>query len=231
MEFDKIKQTYSNFFKEFKINSNTGELNDYPSLKFSTMPYIGSKYEISKKKILFIGMDIGKDETSGYVQDFKERRDYIEKDINFNPHIAGTYCAALFLLKDLYNWETVWENFSKYPTYSQATKFKHHAEGQNPLSYIALTNLHKFVTNNRKNRAGDSNRKFLKRETEENILLREVKLLNPEIILFQGLKLPSRETIEKIKEDGIRVIGASHPSYRKKGGRKPEIYIKTFKDL
>lgn len=182
-------------------------------------------------KFFFVGQDIGKDETPGYIQTFEDRNDSIEKDIILNsPHISGTYSSALFLLKNHYNWEDSWNNHRKFPTYSQATKNKLHKEKENPLSFVALTNLHKFVSSNRELRSGDDNRKFIKIEKEEEILLKEIEALKPDLVFFQG-KLPSPSTIEKIKLKNIKITKARHPSYREKSGRKPDIYIKTFSDL
>ncbi|WP_313600037.1 hypothetical protein [Epilithonimonas vandammei] len=227
MNLEQLKADYLKFFEEFKINQTTGILEDYPSVKFATMPHIGSKYSESKYKILFVGQDIGKDETVNYFQDFYERNQSVEKPSNFNPHIAGTYSSALFLLKDLYKWDDVWEKHNSYSTYSQATKNILHKENENPLSFIALTNLHKFVTSSRENRAGDVDRKFIKREVEEKILIKEIEALKPNLVLFQGKK-PSGITLEIIKSKNIEVKLAKHPSYRAKNGRKPEVYVETF---
>ncbi len=230
MNNDQIEIVYQKFFKEFDIDPATGILNSYPEIKFVTMPYIGSKYFISKNKILFVGMDVGKDETPGRFQDLEERNSNIECDINFNPHIAGTYCSALYLLKNKQDWQNVWDKFIKYDTYSQATKIQNHKDGENPLSFVALTNLYKFVTISRANRSGSENRKFLKKELEESLLLKEIEILRPNIIVFQG-KLPSSNTIIKIREKNIEIIFAFHPSNRQKAGRNPQNYILTFKEI
>jgi hypothetical protein len=194
------------------------------------MPYIGSKYYNARKKILFVGMDVGKDETPGRFQDLQERNSNIECDINFNPHIAGTYCSALFLLKNEYNWQNVWDKLCSYYTYSQATKTQNHSFNENPLSFIALTNLHKFVTISREFRSGNENRKFLHKEYEESILLKEIEILQPDLILFQG-KLPCSNTIKEIKAKNIEIIFAYHPSNRKKHGRNPHNYITSFRTV
>jgi len=230
MNNEQIKNEYQKFFEEFGINSESGVLEKFPNLKFATMPHIGSNYFSAKRKILFVGLDIGKDETPGRFQDLEERNSNIECDINFNPHIAGTYCSALYLLKELYSWENLWNTFLSYPTYSQATKTQHHKDGENPLSFVALTNLHKFVTNKREYRSGDSDRQFLKQEVEELLLLKEIEILKPNIILFQG-KLPSSGTIKKVKESEIKIIHAPHPSYRAKGGRNSQNYVNTFREI
>lgn len=230
MNLEQLKKDYLKFFDDFKIDKTTGILEDFPTKKFATMPHIGSNYANAKHKILFVGQDIGQDETEKYYQDFDERSQSIEKESNFNPHIAGTYSSALYLLKDFYNWESIWNQHCNYSTYSQATKNILHKEKENPLSFITLTNLHKFVTVNREHRAGNLDRKFLKKEIEEEILLCEIEALNPNIVFFQGKK-PSDLTIENIKSKNIEVILARHPSYRKKDGRKPQNYLKTFEKL
>lgn len=230
MNLQQLKKDYLKFFDDFKIDKLTGILEDFPTQKFATMPHIGSNYGDAKYKILFVGQDIGQDETEECYQDFDERNQSVEKESNFNPHIAGTYSSALYLLKDYYDWENIWIQHNNYSTYSQATKNILHKERENPLSFVALTNLHKFVTVKRVHRAGYKDRKFLKREIEEEILLCEIEALNPKLVLFQGKK-PSGITIEKIKSKNIEVILARHPSYRTKNGRKPQIYLKTFEKL
>ncbi len=230
MSKDQIENAYHEFFNEFGINPETGVLNSYPDIKFVTMPYIGSKYFTSKTKILFVGMDVGKDETPGSFQNLKDRNENIEWDIKFNPHIAGTYCSALFLLKDIMGWQNIWDKFCTYNTYSQATKVQNHKSGENPLSFIALTNLHKFVTILRENRSGNENRKFLKKEVEESLLLKEIEILRPNVVLFQG-KLPSSNTLKMIGDKNIKIIFASHPSNRQKAGRNPQNYIQKFIEI
>lgn len=230
MNNNQIEILYQNFFKEFDIDPLTGILNNHPDEKFVTMPYIGSEYYTAKIKILFVGLDVGKDETPGRFQNLEQRRDNIACDIDFNPHIAGTYCTALFLLKDEYGWQNEWDNFCTYDTYSQATKIQNHKNGENPLSFVSLTNLHKFVTIDRVNRSGNENRKFLNEELEEGLLLDEIEILSPNIILFQG-KLPSPNILKKIEEKNIEIFFAPHPSYRLKDGRNPQNYVQQLKKV
>ena len=225
-----IDELYSKFFDEFKIDEVTGVVTDFPNLKFMTMPYIGSKYYNTHYKIIFVGMDVGKDEKIGSYHNFEFRRTSIETDNGFNPHIAGTYGTALFFLKDKLKWESVWKNMKNFPTFYQATKIAFHSENQNPLSHIALTNLHKFVTVERKLRAGGENRKFLNVDLEEKLLLEELYTLKPDVVVFQG-KLPREETIEKIKNISYEIYLAPHPSNRKKNGRNPINYISNLKKI
>ena len=230
---EQIEIEYQKFFNEFGVDEKSGESEKLPGKKFATYPYIGSKYPTAKKKILFVGLDIGKDETPGKYQTLADRNMAIEsrfKDVILNsPHISGTYCSALYLLKEEYNWEDIWLEFSKYSTYRQATKVKHHRDGENPLSFVSLTNLHKFVTIGRKNRAGDDDRVHKESATLESLkklLLKEIEILKPDVVLFQ--KEQKLDIISQIEELDIRVILAPHPANRKKGGMNPKNYTDAF---
>ncbi len=225
-----IKELYEKFFIELKINPTTGIVdNTNGQLKFSTFPYIGKNYSIAKRKILFVGLDIGKDETKGKIQSLDERNENIACDFGFNPHIAGTYISALYLLKDTYNWNQVWDKVKKYHTAQQATKIQQHQTNENPLDFVALTNFFKFVDVDRENRSGDSNRKFINQKNELNLFLDEIRILNPDIILFQG-QMPSDSVISQIKK-GKTIYKAPHPSTRKLNGRQPENYINLFHEI
>lgn len=59
-----------------------------------------------------------------------------------------------------------------------------HKEKENPLYFITLTNLHKFVIVNREHRAGNLDKKFLKKEIEDEILLCEIEALNPNLVFL-----------------------------------------------
>jgi hypothetical protein len=225
-----IKVIYEKFFVELKINPTTGVVfNTNDKLKFATYPFIGKNYSIAKRKILFVGLDIGKDETPDKIQSLDERRDNIACNFGFNPHMAGTYISALYLLKDVNNWNNVWDKVKTYHTAQQATKIQQHTTNNNPLDFVALTNFYKFVDVDKQYRTGDVNRKFIDSEKEVNLFLEEVKLLNPDIILFQG-KMPSDRVISEIHQ-GRTIYLAPHPSNRKPGGRQPENYINSFRKI
>ncbi len=89
----KITNLYKEFFNVVGVNHKTGELQSNKKLKFATYPYIGSEYG-KRTKVLFIGLDIGKDEKRGAILGFMEKREVVEGlDSNrkkMNPHIAGT---------------------------------------------------------------------------------------------------------------------------------------------
>ena len=231
MSKELIEIEYKEFFKEFKIDETTGILGDHQSLRFATYPYIGSEFFNATRKILFIGMDIGTDERSGEnrYQSFEERNKAIEKPVGFNPHIAGTYCSALWLLKDQYNWEEVWSEFSKFPTYMQATRIQHHKEGENPLSFISLTNFYKLVIKGKPTRKSDIDKISVIKEAEESLLLKEIEILRPNIVLFQGRTLPFLNITRKITDKNIKIIRAYHPSWTYgKEMFKPQSYVDKF---
>ena len=184
-----IRDVYANFFDAIGgICPNTGIMSAYPEKRFATYPYIGSKYgKGGLPKILFVGMDMGRDETvvedfpgfpadpCGRIQCFEERRmrviDRLENPRD-NKHIRGTCSDAAALLKEK-GWQTPF--------------------GKSPLSYVALTNFHKFVTRNRHERgnrgeAKYKDRKFIQRDLECKLLVDEVKALEPDIVIFQGIR-------------------------------------------
>ncbi len=224
---EKIKILYSNFFNDLNIDSSSGIVNGVENSRFATFPYIGENYNVSKKKILFVGMDIGKDETNGYIQSLDERKDSVAKDSDYNPHIAGTYVTALYFLKDHYGWGNIWDKIKDQNTMQQATKTINHVENENPLSFVALTNYYKFVNKNQINRSDNSNRKYINKEAETNLLINEINILNPKIIIFQG-NLPIGDIIGKLKNKDIEIYKALHPSNRNKNGRHPEKYIESI---
>jgi UDP-N-acetyl-D-mannosaminuronic acid transferase (WecB/TagA/CpsF family) len=58
---DELEKLYHNFFKQMNINSNTGII-EGTTHRFATKMAVGENYENAKSKILFISLDIGKDE-------------------------------------------------------------------------------------------------------------------------------------------------------------------------
>ncbi|HPM85657.1 MAG TPA: hypothetical protein PLI99_01025 [archaeon] len=233
-----VNNCYKQFFTEFKINEPNGYLKKYPNLKFATFPFIGSKYG-KTKKILFIGLDVGSDEHKNRITSFEIRRLDIENKslTKHNQHIAGTYITALkFLKKDL-KLESYWDNIEKNNKFKSCqavlkSQNSNYIPSQNLLSYIALTNYHKFVTIERENKSGGQDRKNLNKSVEENLLITEIKSLEPDQIIFQSktfeknynlIELIKKET--KIKEIYI----GPHPSYH--GNKNPKIFTNQIKKI
>ena len=222
-----LKNKYRELFKKYEIAPTTGSLKCYPNLKFPTYPYIGSKYG-ETKKILIVGLDIGSDETPCGFQCFDERRQAIEKEnvYEHNPHIAGTYFTALFFLKDELEWNEYWNKTKNFPTCQQALKNGKNLPKSNPLSYIALTNYYKFVTENRGNRAGGQNRKYLDKDFDQEFFVEEVEIFKPDIVIFQSVEFRHKKLVlDRLLNTRRAVYIGPHPSYRKKGGRVPEYFV------
>lgn len=226
-----LENHYTTFFKDMKIDGQSGYLKNNPSLKFSTFPFIGSRYG-ETKKILIVGLDMGSDEKLGGIQSFKERREAIEeKDITkHNPHISGTYFTALFFLKENLNWQKQWSDTKNIPSCQKALQKQNLLPIINPLSYIALTNYYKFVSVNRKNRSGGENRRYIDKETEVNFFIKEVKIFNPDIIIFQSNAFAyKRKLLRILLNMGKLIYIGPHPAYR--GKREPEYYISRINQL
>ena len=244
-----VKDVYNHFFEDLNIDSETGhfkigrkqESRQTPNKnykKFATYPYIGSKYgEPNHPKLLIVGLDIGGDKTPGRIQSFRERRHRYETEVVNDPdkhshHSAGTYMTALYCLQqkspEKYpEWAEYWKQLDDQKTCQQLLK-ENELPLENPLSYIALTNCHKFVTCGRKKKTGGKDRVFIDKEKESELLLDEVKVFDPDIIVLQSKERKYKEPLDKIaserKERSKLYIG-THPSNRKKNGRKPRVLI------
>ena len=235
-ENEQIEKEYQHFLEKSRINPKTGILQANRDKRFATLPYIGSDYFSAKKKILFVGLDMGCDELhqEDRYQNLEERKMAIDQDYaGFNPHIAGTYCSALFLLKEENNWQDAWEKFANHPSQSfvTASKKENRDNSINPLSFVALTNLFKFVTVGRRDREGATDRRFIDKEKEVALLIKEIEILKPDVVLFQSKKMKWQlglNILQKIKQQNIEVVLAHHPAYRKKGGKIPANYVLAF---
>lgn len=233
---DRLKNLYdrdflSHDFRGIHFNKNTG-LDEGESLRFGGYPYVGSMYETSRLKILFVGLDIGKDELwiekgDNTYHKFDSRRKSISKTSftnvpnsqkkyhPYNPHIAGTYALSLALLNELYGWQSSWNLLS---TESSKICWKSIQEkkGDLPtevLDYVSLVNIHKFVNFDRKRRSGNANRKWLDRNFEIQFLIKEIAIFAPDIIVFQGCSHAlTSEQRKSLAANGVLIISGRHPS-------------------
>ena len=227
-----LEKAYAWFFREMEIDPDSGRLDRFCK-KFATYPYVGSKYG-NAKKILFIGLDIGKDPQPGRIQSFSERRISIEdKPVSrHNPHIAGTYMTTLYFLKDELGWHSHWEKIiNTNATCRDVLKnWSYLLPSENPLSYCALTNYHKFVKECRKRRTGRADRAYLNRKVEREMFDVELEAFDPDIVFFQGVDF-EREMASP-KKAGTRFYVAPHPSANwQTGGYKPDPYVGKIKSL
>ena len=221
-----LQKVYAQFFREMGIDRETGLLDRLPGKKFATYPYVGSKYG-NAEKILFVGLDIGKDPKPGRVQSFSERQISIEnKPLSYhNPHIAGTYMTALYFLKGGLGWDSHWRKITR--TGATCQMVLEHWEDflppENPLSFCALTNWHKFVKERRKDRSGSGDRTYLDRSTERRLLAVELEAFDPDVVIFQGVGFERK--MAGLKRTGMRFYVGQHPSARESGIREPKVYL------
>lgn len=232
---NELSKIYTSFFKELKIDQTTGELNSNPSIKYAAYPFIGSNFG-KIKKVLIIGLDIGSDNKLGKILGFDEGMKLIEqkKLSEHNPHISGCYISALYLLMNDLNWKKNWSLITKTKTCHEALCKENILPEVNPLSYIAFTNYHKFVTQQRTKRTGGENRKYQNRKSEENLLINEIKTFKPEVVLFQSVQFFTKKhtsLLSSIKLTGAKVLVGPHPSYRGKGKRQPSFFVSQFRKM
>lgn len=231
----KIKDLYRDFFITNDINPKTGEVKEYgfKTWKFASYPFIGSNYgDKGCKKILFVGLDLGKDESRGRILGFKEKREVVESMHNhiktMNPNMSGTYITSIYFLQ---NWffSNRWGLIKKSRSYKEGVRIFN----INLLSFIALINLYKFVTKNRKRRSGGENRKHIfGKEKELQLLLDEIEVFNPDILIFQSRDFLNQKyhcffkELKKAFKD-MKLFIAPQPAYH--GPRSPLHYFSRLK--
>ena len=223
-----LEGAYCEFFQSMKINRKTGLLKHPSDKKCATYPYIGSQYG-SSRKVLFVGIDIGDDRKCGGIQSFESRRKSIEEKLLFthNKHIAGTYIEALYFLRDRLGWSDCWNSIAQLQTYKDVLDVSSDLLAENPLSYIALTNYYKFVTKGSPKKSDAQNRRYICAQAEKDLFKEEVRILDPEIIMFQGTSygFPGKACDLEQLEPSRKVYYGRHPSRRK---QKPQDWVNTL---
>ena len=212
------------FSKAMGFDKETGILPNSKK-RFSGMPFIGNDYGKFSPKILIVGSDIGCDERrrDNTYHNFDTKRECCIRPSKreYRAHLCGTYMTALYLLKEVAPFNSMWqENFSN-KTATLALKTLDTEQIQQIANAIALTNLHKFVTKGRTKRSGDEDRKWIDHDKEFATFIEEVKCFAPDIIILQAINSMTNEDIEQIKQavGGASVYKLTHPSTRKRGGR------------
>lgn len=205
-----------------KIDKHTGIV-EGTDKRFSGYPYLGTQYSNAKKRILYVGLDQGKDEG---IHDFESKRKKISPTAKgyskihprgtFNPHFYGIYAMTLRLLYKDYDWIGLWNKFSENETSTarEAISRNHEVLPIDLIDYIAFTNAHKFVTVSRTNRSGSQDRQWndnIQREYELHLLEDEISALNPNIVIFQGVLFKNIVSSLSI-DNGISTIVMRHPS-------------------
>ena len=218
------------FSKAMGFNEETGLLPNGKK-RFAGMPFIGNGYGEYSPRILIVGEDIGSDEcvikntkdingTPLYYHDFDSKRKNCMSG-KYYAHLAGTYMTALYLLRNCDKFKDMWEESMCEKTAHWALKMLSASQIAEIAHAIALTNLHKFVTVDRKGKSGDQDRNWIDHDKEFAAFIKEVKCFAPDIIILQAINSMTNEDIEQIKQavKGVVVYKLTHPSTRKRGGR------------
>lgn len=226
---------YNDFFTKNKIDPKTGIWNNAPEgkkLRFSTMPHIGNHYTKSDKKILFVGLDIGMDEEDS-INSLEYRRKCFVHEITKcpNAHVSGMMITALFLLRD--NYLESWNEVLTHRNLQNRAIINKMRDNFpcNILDNVAQTNFYKFVTVGRTCRTGASDRQFFGDEQDKikELFLKEVEILNPDIIWFQGKEFEGYSVYRELKKTSKKVIVSCHPSYI--GACTPNYIIELTKKI
>ena len=233
----RLMATYDRFFSEMGIDDRTGEAHPPRSFghRFSTWPHIGSRYgEDGHRRILFVGLQWGHD--PGYLQSLGQVQEWVERTepLPNNPHIPGTCVSALRWLPARYGWDEV---KSEERTCSAVLKDRGSwwTSTDNPLAFVGLTNLFKFITVGKANRDSKGALRHVDREAEQRLLVDEIlECFRPDVVLFQSPRFrrwPHRLREEARRRGGlptgmpeeVRVV--YHPAYR--GRRRPRDVVKA----
>jgi hypothetical protein len=218
------------FSKAMGFNEETGLLPNSKK-RFSGMPFIGNDYGKFSPKILIVGEDIGCDERrrDNTYHNFDTKRECCIRTSKreYRAHLCGTYMTALYLLKEVAPFNSMWqENFSD-KTATLALKTLNTEQIRQIANAIALTNLHKFVTKGRTNRSGDKDRKWIDHDKEFTTFIEEVKCFAPDIVVIQRIGLLSEDDLKRIRQIVGQVYTLPHPSSgaRERGGCNVQKYI------
>ena len=217
-----LEAAYRRFFRDMEIDPETGTTPRQAARKFATYPYIGSKYgSPGPRKLLVVGLDIGSDETPGRLQHFEERRQAIELRPlpAHNAHIAGTYFTALRYTCTGEEWARIRDRDQRCETILK----RGYALSSNPLSCIALTNFYKWVTEGRRNKRGPKDRMHVDRGRELDLFAEEVRLLAPDVVVFQGADF-AKDRFQQVRHSidrlGVEWHVLVHPSWPRRRGPK-----------
>ena len=232
----RLTATYERFFLEMGIDDRTGvaHADRSPGHRFSTWPHVGSRFgEDGHRRILFVGLQWGHD--PGYLQSLGQVQEWVERTepLSDNPHIPGTCVSALRWLPARYGWNEI---KSEERTCSAVMKDRGQwwKSKDNPLAFVGLTNLFKFVPVGKAKRDSKGALRHIDKEAEERLLADEIlDCFRPDVVLFQSPEFrrwPFRLRDEARRRGGhptgvpetVRVV--YHPAYR--GKRTPREVVK-----
>ena len=217
-----LQDAHNEFFLQLSVDPTTGWVCD-PYLKFASYPHVGSHYG-KMRKLMIVGMDIGGDPMRGAIYSYARRRRALENTAvhNLNPHMSGTYIAAMHFLADQCGEWRRWltdadRNFVPQALLSDTKRIP----SRNPLSYIAFTNYYKFLL------AHNGAKVQLHRRVEEQFLKEEARILNPNTIILQSVEFRGRKALLNDLSRNADVYVGYHPSVRGKK-RRMGIYLESI---
>lgn len=227
-----IKIIYVDFFREMGIDRTTGIVHG-TNYRFTGFPYIGRNYLSAPLRLFFIPLDVGYDECmqSNSYHSLEDRESiFPDGDLDFNPHIAGMYSTALYILKDKMGWVDAWKTLWSKRDSFKMRKAIHNSYDILPkdlMSYLAYDNRFRFVTLGRTRRTGGKDRVYLQPEIEGQLLLDEISLLNPDYIIFQGRYGLWNCHLDELKRK-YQVIESYHPSCWQRGADKLQYIVESL---
>ena len=223
-----LNSAHQHFFRHLGIDPETGSISK--DRKFAGYPYVGAQYGTDPdcRKLLVVGLDSGQDKSPGGGP-FRDRGEFEKAadDPKLNAHMAGTYFTALrYACPPDWGWRLVeaqqetCERLLKKRGWGLVLK----ELKANPLKYIAFTNYYKWVTKGRENRSGGTDRRhFVDEQAEIDLVHEEVRILQPDIVVFQGKRFRKRKfaNTRRFVEGFADCRVLVHPSNRERGGRRP----------
>jgi hypothetical protein len=91
---ESFERLYKRFFEVLGISKTSGRFIKkglWDGLRFPTYPYIGRAYAAKKDdRVLFIGLQIGKDDGPDSIRGLAEMRRLMESAESLNPHFRGS---------------------------------------------------------------------------------------------------------------------------------------------
>ena len=216
---EKISVLYQDFFVDMKIDKKTGIV-EGTNLRFTGFPYIGANYCDAPIKILFVPLDVGKDEcfTENTYHSFEDRQSiFSDGNLVFNAHIAGLYATSLYILKNSMGLQPAWEALWDKKEYKIEKAIREVAQllPKDLLSYVAYENRYRFVTvgrgSEKEERRGGQNRIWINSNREANLLIDEIAEFKPDVIVFQGKDGIWNCHVPELRKKH-KVVVAYHPS-------------------
>ena len=224
-----LDAAHHRFFHKLGIDPETGSISK--DRKFAGYPYVGARYgtdtDTECHKLLVVGLDSGKDKNPGGGP-FRDRGEFKKAadDPKVNAHMAGTYFTALrYACPPDWGWRLV---EAQQETCERLLKRRLGLVlTANPLQYIAFTNYYKWVTKGREDRAGEKDRMHFDRQAEIALFHEEVRVLQPDIVVFQSKRFaePEFANTRRFVEGIAHCLVLVHPSNRKRGGRRPRSVV------